>query len=62
MHWLNEKGAVAVADTFARKPEMLQSRINETFQLLGTNPQSIQKAIGNLEELSKELHQLAEDR
>ena len=62
MHWLNEKGAVAVADTFARKPEMLQPRINETFQLLGTNPQSIQKAIGNLEELSKELHQLAEDR
>jgi predicted nucleotidyltransferase len=57
-HWLNEKGAVALAKTFTRKPERLQSRINETFQLLDTNPQSIQRAITNLEELSKDIEQL----
>jgi predicted nucleotidyltransferase len=59
-HWLNEKGAVAFADRFARKPERLQSRINETFPLLDTNPQSIQRAITNLEELSKDIKQLVE--
>jgi predicted nucleotidyltransferase len=57
-HWLNEKGAVALADTFARKPAMLQPRMNETFQLLDENPQSIQRAIVNLEELSKDIHTL----
>jgi predicted nucleotidyltransferase len=54
-HWLNEKGAVALAETFPRKPERLQSRINQTFQLLDTKPPSIQKAIANLDELSKDI-------
>jgi hypothetical protein len=54
-HWLNEKGAVALADTFAIQPVMFQSRINESFQLLAANPQSIQKAITTLGELSKEI-------
>ena len=54
-HWLNEKGAVALAETFAIRPVMLQSRINEVFQVLDANPQSIQKAIAVLEELSKDM-------
>ena len=54
-HWLNEKGAAALADTFAIKPVMLRSRINEAFQLLDANPLSIQKAIVILEELNKEI-------
>ena len=58
-YWLNEKGAVALAETFARKPEMLQARINETFALLEANPGSIQNAIAKLEELSKEISSLA---
>jgi predicted nucleotidyltransferase len=57
-YWLNEKGAVALADTFSRKPERLPSRINETFRLLDANPQSIQSAITNLEELSKDIDEL----
>ncbi len=61
IHWLNEKSAVVLADTFARTPENLQARINETFQLLEANPQSIQRAITNLEELSRDINQLIEN-
>jgi predicted nucleotidyltransferase len=57
-YWLNEKGAVALADNFPRKPAMVQSRINETFQLLDAKPQSIQRAIANLEEMSKDIDEL----
>jgi predicted nucleotidyltransferase len=60
-HWLNEKGAVALADTFSRKPERLPSRINEVFQILGANSESIQRAIANLEELSRDINQLVEN-
>lgn len=57
-YWLNEKGAVAVAETFPRKPEGFQSRINKTFQLLDVRPQSIQSAIAHLDELRKEIDAL----
>ena len=60
-YWLNEKGAVALADTFARKPPLLQSRINETFRLLDANPRSIQNAIVQLEELSGDINELIAD-
>ena len=56
--WLNEKGAVSLADTFAQKPEMLQVRIHEIFHLLEASPQALQKAIASLEELSKDIDQL----
>ena len=54
-HWLNEKGALAIADTFTRKPEGLESRINEIFQLLDADPQSIQSSLLRLEKLSQEV-------
>jgi predicted nucleotidyltransferase len=54
-YWLNEKGAVALANTFEIKPAMLQSRMNEAFRLLDANPASIQKAIVTLEGLSKDI-------
>lgn len=57
-HWLNEKGALAIADTFGRKPERLQSRINQVFLLLEANPQPIQNALFQLEELSGEITKL----
>ena len=60
-HWLNEKGALTLADTFSRKPERFPSRINKTFQLLEANPPSIQRTIANLEELSKDIDQLVEN-
>jgi hypothetical protein len=54
-HWLNEKGAVAVADTFTNKPEGLKSRIDEIFQLLEAAPPSIRSALLKLEELSQDM-------
>jgi predicted nucleotidyltransferase len=59
-HWLNEKGAVALAETFAIKPPLLQTRIHETFQLLDALPHSMQKAIAIVEELNSEIEALGE--
>ncbi len=60
-YWLNEKGAVALANSFVLKPTELQSRIENAFHLLDTDPHSIQKAIDNLEELSQDIHVLIPD-
>ena len=57
-HWLNEKGAVAVADRFAVRPARLQARLNESFQLLAADPHAIQKSIVILEELRAEINTL----
>jgi predicted nucleotidyltransferase len=57
-YWLNEKGAVALAEAFPRKPGRLQARINDVFQALAAEPPAIQSAIAILEELSKDLGQL----
>jgi hypothetical protein len=54
-HWLNEKGAVAIADTFPRKPDGFQGRTNGIFPLLDANPRSIQSALLRLEELSQDI-------
>lgn len=54
-YWLNEKGAVAIADSFAWKPPQLKSRIEESFDLLSAKPESIHEAIGVLEGLSKDI-------
>ena len=57
-HWLNEKGAVAVANGFVVKPARLQARLNESFQLLDADPHAIQTSIVILEELSAEINTL----
>ena len=61
-HWLNEKGAVAIANHFTRKPEGLPSRIHEIFQSLGANPRSMQRALLKLEELSQEISRIDSER
>ncbi len=60
-YWLNEKGAVALASTFAWRPRRFQSRVEESFGLLDATPRSIRKAILNLEELSKDIDLLLQD-
>jgi predicted nucleotidyltransferase len=60
-HWLNEKGAVALADMFPIRPVSLGSRIEEVFKSLDANPPSIQKSIHLLEELSKDTGSLIAD-
>lgn len=57
-HWLNEKGAVAIADSFARKPSRLKSRIEEAIALLDADSESIQKAIDRLEGLSGDIEDI----
>jgi predicted nucleotidyltransferase len=57
-HWLNEKGAVAMAEQFALKPDQFQSRVNEIFGLLQAQPQSIEQAVSLLQALNAELHDL----
>ncbi len=58
-YWLNEKGAVALANTFARKPALLKTRIEQVFRLLEPDPDAMEKAIGILEELCRDVNTLA---
>jgi predicted nucleotidyltransferase len=51
-YWLNEKGAVAIADRFEIKPVDFQNRINEVFRVLDASPESINEAISLLNALS----------
>jgi hypothetical protein len=57
-HWLNEKGALAIADLFTVKPAMLKSRVEESFRFVEANPHSMHKAIAKLEDLSRDVSAL----
>jgi predicted nucleotidyltransferase len=57
-YWLNEKGAVAIANRFENKPDDFQNRINEVFRLLNAKPESINKSISLLNELSMDVNAL----
>ena len=57
-HWLNEKGAVAIANHFEIKPANFQNRVDEVFTLLGATPESITQSLNLLKELSAELNDL----
>ncbi|HSL30847.1 MAG TPA: nucleotidyltransferase domain-containing protein [Anaerolineales bacterium] len=57
-YWLNEKGALALADQFALKPALLRSRVEESFRLLTDQSHAIQNAIAGLDELSTDIHLL----
>lgn len=56
-YWMNEKGAVAIASTFALCPAQLQPRIEDAFAQLAT-PGGIARAIEILAELVRETEQL----
>lgn len=51
-YWMNEKGALALADTFPIRPADLRSRIERAFALL---PGSIEEAVDVLDEISRAL-------
>jgi predicted nucleotidyltransferase len=59
---LNEKGAVAIANSFARCPQDYQQRIETVFSLLATNPNTIVDAIAILDGIEWELSQWYGDR
>jgi Nucleotidyltransferase domain len=54
-YWLNEKGAVALANTFPILPPRFKSRIEEVFASLAADGHSIAKAIAVLETLSRDM-------
>ncbi|SRR5579883_879421 len=55
---LNEKGALALADTFSIHPHDYKKRIESAFEILSANTKSLTKAIQILDELEHELSQL----
>ncbi len=57
-HWMNEKGAVALAATFPLSPSRLRERVEQAFCLLGTSGQSIADAVDILHQLVDETHAL----
>jgi len=57
-YWLNEKGALLIADKFPLRPERLKERIEEAFTILSAEGQSIAKAIGLLEEVNRDVDAL----
>jgi hypothetical protein len=54
-YWLNEKGALIIADKFPLRPERLKERIEEAFAILSAEGQSIGKAIAMLEEINQDV-------
>ncbi len=55
---LNEKGAVALADTFSISPHEYKRRVESAFKMLSADSESITRAIQILDELAQELSQL----
>ena len=54
-YWLNEKGAVAIANSFEIKPMHFQSRVEEIFRSLNASPASLRTSVTLLQELSSEM-------
>ncbi len=54
-YWLNEKGALLIADKFPLRPNRLKERVEEAFKLLAADGQSIADAIAVLEEVNKDV-------
>jgi hypothetical protein len=52
-YWMNEKGALALANTFALRPAQLQARIDNAFAQLA-NSRGLTYAVELLEELVRE--------
>ena len=58
-YWMNEKGAVALADTFPVRPALLRSRIEKAFTLLAADGAAIEEAIAVLEDVKRDTEALA---
>lgn len=53
-YWMNEKGALAIADGFEKAPAHLRERVEDTFGRLNKSGESISVAIDSLQELARE--------
>lgn len=61
-YWLNEKGAVALADSFPLRPPQLRTRIAAAFETLAATEEALAAAIRELQELARETECLVEGR
>ncbi len=59
-YWLNEKGAVALAEGFPLRPPNFRARIEEVFALLDANAQTLEAALGVLAGLVQDTARLIE--
>jgi hypothetical protein len=57
-YWLNEKGAVALAETFPIRPATLQARIEKAFALLAADRLALTEAVAVLEDLKRDTERL----
>ncbi len=57
-HWLNEKGAAAIAEGFALRPARLQERLGQVFAALSPQPRDLERAFQELEGLIAETEDL----
>lgn len=53
-YWMNEKGAVALAETFPIRPPGLRSRIEKAFSLLAADARSLEEVIALLDEVKRD--------
>jgi predicted nucleotidyltransferase len=58
-YWLNEKGAMAFADSFSIAPEKFRVRVEEAFALLAADAKAIEPAISILDGLQRDTMALA---
>ena len=54
-YWLNEKGALEIADGFAQRPARLRERVETAFAALSADSAAIETALAELEALEREL-------
>jgi Nucleotidyltransferase domain len=57
-HWMNEKGALALADRFELVPAHFKKRVERAWQHLEPNPVSLREAIRTVRELTEEVNRL----
>jgi hypothetical protein len=57
-YWLNEKGAVALAEQFAIRPDNFQERISRAFQSLESSPAEVIASIDFMDQLIQETEKL----
>lgn len=60
--WLNEKGAVAMAESFPRRPPRLRARLEAAFTRLAADGDAIRAAIDDLDALEGDLAALIAER
>ncbi len=60
IYWLNEKGALDLAENFPRRPPNLRAKVEAAFAALGGDSRDLDAAVERMAELSREISALIE--